>query len=246
MSVAAMSISLPSGRVNSCRKRGKLSEHDRARVGDAERVQEVAHADAVEHRLRVRAGQLGQRAPLELAAVGRRAERVVVGDQRMHPVDDRELLGERVGHAEVVVRRPGDAAHDLARADAAERLLHALAGDPVPVRAHADLHGGMRDHGRRPLDRVDLREQRREDQAGVAEELLVVPAGVVLRQAVADRVVLEREQVHEHLQADPEARHPARVERWDRSGRGTVPSAPTWSFPPVPVRVIFATAGSVP
>ena len=61
----------------------------------------------------------------------------------------------------------------------------------------------MRQDGGRPVDRMDLRHQRRVDQLGLAIELLVVPFRVLVLEQIADVVVLLREQGVEHRQADP-------------------------------------------
>ncbi len=61
----------------------------------------------------------------------------------------------------------------------------------------------MPEHGRRPLERVDLRDERRVDQPRGLEQRLVVPARPLGAQPVADGVVLEREQQVEQREADP-------------------------------------------
>ena len=84
-----------------------------------------------------------------------------------------------------------------------EHVLRVLAGEAGPVDVHASHDDWIRDDRTRPLERVDLGHQRGVDQPGFAEELLVVPVGVLVREQVADRVVLQREQRVEHRQTDP-------------------------------------------
>ena len=124
----------------------------------------------------------------------------------MHPVDRDELLGQRVRDAVVVGRGAGDAAEDLVRAPLAEPL----AEDPVPVRPHPELRRRVRDDRRRPLDRVDLRHQRRRDQARLREELVVGPVRVLGGEPVCDRVVLAREERVQERQPEPEVPGDAR------------------------------------
>jgi hypothetical protein len=67
------------------------------------------------------------------------------------------------------------------------------------------------EEGWRPLDRVDLRQQRRVNEPGSVEQVVVGPGRVLGSQPVADRVVLEGEERVHHGQADPEARLVGRV-----------------------------------
>ena len=106
----------------------------------------------------------------------------------------------------MVGRRAGDAAEHLVLAPLAEPL----AEDPVPVRAHPVPRRRVRDDRRRPLDGVDLRHQRRVDQPRLAEELVVRPLGMLCRQPVGDRVVLEREERVQQGEAEPEVAGDAR------------------------------------
>ena len=82
-------------------------------------------------------------------------------------------------------------------------VLQVLAGQARPVDVHRRLDDRVRHDRRRPLDGVDLGHQRRVDQLGLAIQLLVVPARVLVREQIADVVVLQREQRVEHRQADP-------------------------------------------
>ena len=84
------------------------------------------------------------------------------------------------------------------------RLAEPLAEDPVPVRPHPELRRRVRDDRRRPLDRVDLRHQRRRDQARLREELVVGPRRVLGGEPVCDRVVLAREERVQERQPEPE------------------------------------------
>ncbi len=103
----------------------------------------------------------------------------------------------------------------------AEPATEALADDSRPGRAHRVLGGRVRDDRRRPFRGVDLRHQRRIDQACLVVKPIVGPAGVLTAQPVADCVVLECEQGVEEGQPDPEvARHPAEVDQLLELARG--------------------------
>ena len=144
--------------------------------------------------------------------VGGRAEGVVVRDERVHPVDRDELLGQRVRDPVVVRDRAGDAADHLAGREAAEEVVQLLAREAPPVRAQGDLRRRVADHRRRPLDRVDLGDQGGVDQARPLEEVVVRPRRVLGSQPVADRVVLADEDHLHQRDPEPEARHLRRVE----------------------------------
>ncbi len=175
-------------------------ERDRARMSDAERVERVDEADLVQPVARVERSELAERPLLEHLVGVDRPEREVVGQQRVHPVDGDELLGQRVGNAVMVGGRAGDAAEDFVLAP----LAQALAEDAVPVGPHRVLGRRMRNDRRRPFDGVDLRHQGGVDQARALVELVVGPARVLGLQAVADRVVLVREDRVQQRQAEPE------------------------------------------
>ena len=95
---------------------GKLCRQTRPGFMRAERVEEVRHRGCCPAPRRAP----GRRARANVAGsriVRRRVDRAeveVVGDQRMHPVDGDELLGQRVRHAVVVPSDAGDAAEHLA------------------------------------------------------------------------------------------------------------------------------------
>ena len=122
----------------------------------------------------------------------------------MHAIDGHELLGERVRHAEERLGRPRDPVEELVAGLAAEPLVEALAEEPVPVGAHAGDRGRMGDDRGRPVDRVDLRHQRRVHEPCLVVEVLVAQLRVLRVQAVADRVVLEHEQRVQDREPDPE------------------------------------------
>ena len=117
---------------------------DRAGVRDPERVERVDEADLVEAGADVSDAELAERPLLQDLVRLDRAEGEVVGEERVHPIDGDELLGQRVRHAVVVGRRAGNAAEDLVRASLAEPL----AEDPVPVRPHSVLRRRVRDDRR--------------------------------------------------------------------------------------------------
>jgi hypothetical protein len=179
-------------------------ETDRTRVGDAERVERVGERDLFQALADVQRVHLLERAPLKHAVVGEGIERVVVGDQRVHPVHADELLGQRVRDAEQLFLRPRDAVEELGARTASEGLVEALAEDPEPVRAQPAHGGRVGDDRRRPVDRVDLGHQRGVDEARFLVEGLVVELGVLGVQPFADRVVLEHEEGVQEREADPE------------------------------------------
>jgi hypothetical protein len=169
-------------------------QRDLARVVDADRVDQVRDVEAVHERSR-----LGRRHLLEPALLDQPAGLVlvevpVVRDQRVHPVDRDELLGQLEARAVVLLRRAHDPAEDLGVAEAAEAVLDVLAEQAGVVRVHRRPERRVVDDARRPLDRVDLGHQRRVDQPRRVEQPLVVPARVLLLENVADRVVLLGEQ----------------------------------------------------
>ena len=156
--------------------------------------------------------------------------------------------------------RADDAAEQFAVADECEQVLPALAADQaVPVGVERDVDHFVRKDRRRPLDGVDLRHQRGVDQARLDEQLFVGPPGHrrILLEAIADGVVLGREQAVQHAEADPavvgEAGHfePLRIERQAafgarddlavdaRADRAWPPAAPAVDLRGVPpVRVL--------
>ena len=85
----------------------------RARIGDAERVEEIGRIEAREQ-IDTALGRRARQLELaELVAAVRRTNRVVVRHQRVHPVDGHELLGERERDAVVIGRRTRNAAQDV-------------------------------------------------------------------------------------------------------------------------------------
>ena len=104
----------------------------------------------------------------------------------------------------MVGRRAGDPAHDVVGRAPAEQLVEPLALEAPPVGAQREHRRRVRDDGRRPVDGVDLRHQRRVDEPGLVVEILVVELGVLRVQVLADRVVLAHEQRVEQREADPE------------------------------------------
>ena len=127
----------------------------------------------------------------------------MIRHQRVHAVDRDELLGQRERHAGVIGRRPGNPGEDVVVGELRKEVLQP-AEPSVPGRPQAGGEDVPRKDGARPLRGVNLREQRRVDQAGLLEQPLVVPERIVLLEHVADGVVLEREQRVQ--QAEP---HPA-------------------------------------
>ncbi len=165
--------------------------------------------------------------PKRAAAEGRAGpvvgEPVVVGQQRVHPVDGDEVLGQRVRHP-VVVR------HGLRDADAgvavdqpeAQLVQPVVRRRPVPVapQAHVDDLGA--EDRRRPLHGVDLGDQRGHDQPRRLVDPLVAPVLVVGAQLVAEQVVLAGEQRVQPAESQP----PALVEAGDLEALGVLGQVP--------------------
>ena len=182
----------------------------RARIHGSERVEDVAHRHLRQSLPHLEHLEVRQRALLERLVVSERPEVEVVGDQWVHPVDRDELLRQLVRDPVQVRLRPGDAADHLVPGDPAEPLVQRLALQAPPVRVKR-LHGRrVRDDRRRPVDRVDLRHQRRDDQARVVVELVVRLGRMRRVQVVADRVVFAHEQRMEEREPDPEVPGDAR------------------------------------
>src|SRR5215208_143894 len=131
---------------------------DCARVSRAKRVEQVLHSYLVHqfHGLPLRhSGEL----PLLQHLIARNGpEGIVVGDERVHPVDRHELLGQRIGYAEVVRLPTNDAADHLVVADTSNQPLDGLPCQSPPVRVQAATCGGVIEEGGRPLYGVDLRQ----------------------------------------------------------------------------------------
>ena len=133
-----------------------------------------------------------------------RAQLVLVGDQRVQPVDRRELLGDRVRRGVVLLLAADDAEQrPRARRRAAAASAPTAGSAPYQLAFIAGLEHRRREDAGRPLDGVDLRHQRRVDEPRGQEQPLVVPGRVVALEVVADRVVLLDEQRVEQRQADP-------------------------------------------
>jgi hypothetical protein len=74
-------------------------ECDRTRVGIAERIKDVGQPDRSQRVIRVGSLNLRKINPLQFVSVAMIDEDVLVRDQRVHPVDRGELLGQRVRHS---------------------------------------------------------------------------------------------------------------------------------------------------
>src|SRR5215207_6825512 len=179
---------------------------DRAGVSRAKRVEQVFHLYLVHHFHGLPLRHSGKLPLLQHLVARDGPEGVVVGDERVHPVDRHELLSEGVGHTEVVRSPTNDSADHFVVAYASHQPLDCLPCQSPPVRVQAAPRGGMIQEGGRPLDGVDLRQQRRVYEPGAVEQLVVGPAGVLGAQPVADRVVLAGKERMHHCQPDPEAR----------------------------------------
>src|SRR5215216_3960809 len=179
---------------------------DRAGVSSAKRVEQVLHCYLVHqfHGLPLR--HSGELPLLQHLVAHDGPEGVVVGDERVHPVDRYELLGQRIGYAEVVRLPTNDAADHLVVAYASRQPLDCLPCQSPPVRVQAAPCGGVVEEGGRPLDGVDLRQQCRVYEPGAVEQVVIRPARVLGAQPVADRVVLEGKERMHHDQPDPESR----------------------------------------
>ena len=143
----------------------------------------------------------------------------------MHPVDRHELLRERVRNAVVVRRRAGDTANHLVPRLATVLPIEPLAEQAVPVGPHPEHRCRVGDDRGSPVDRVDLRHQRGDDEPCLLIELLVGQLRILRVKAVADGVVLAHEQRVEQRKADPEVAGHApevdvRIELWRRQAVG--------------------------
>ena len=84
------------------------------------------------------------------------------------------------------------------------RLPSRLPRIPYQFARMPNLRRRVRDDRGRPLDGVDLRHQRRRDQARLLEELVVRPVAMLGGQPVGDRVVLAREERVQEREPEPE------------------------------------------
>ena len=96
---------------------------------------------------------------------------------------------------------------------------------------------------RRPLDGVDLRHHRRVDQLGLAKQLVVGPVRMLVREQIADVVVLEREERVQHGEADPPV--VGEAAKWSPVS-GSTGSRPVGSMRSLPALCVrsFATMSS--
>ena len=73
------------------------------------------------------------------ASCRQRAEEHLIGDERVHPVNGDELLGQRVRRGMVIGVGTDDAAEDLVVIEKFEHLLQFGAGEPVPLRRSSHI-----------------------------------------------------------------------------------------------------------
>ena len=146
-------------------------QRDRAGVRDAERVERRSRARSARSSSSVVVPWMSRNGAVARALAGPVVEEaVVVGDQRVQPVDGDEVLGQRVGHA-VVVRhglRDADSSACVSSSQMPEPGQPVVGRRPVPVGLEADVDRLGRQDRRRPLDGVDLGDQRRHDQPGAS------------------------------------------------------------------------------
>ena len=181
----------------------EIVQRNRARVGASEGVEQVGHADAVCYRRGLPAGHVRQFDRFELRIVPQRAEEHLIGDERVHPVDGDELLGQRVRRRMVLGGGPDDAAEDFVVIEKFEDLLQLGAGKPVPYAVHRIFDGRVRHDRRRPLRGVNLGHQGGVDELRRSVQPGIVPVRMIPGQQVADVVVLLGEDRVEHRQPDP-------------------------------------------
>src|SRR5437868_1135230 len=101
--------------------------------------------------------------------------------------------------------RAWNTAYDLVVGDASQEWIQGLTTDTPPVATQGVDGRRMGDDSRCPLDRMDLCQKRRIDEPGFLEQLFVRPVGVGMCEAVADGIVLAREQRQQHAQPQPPA-----------------------------------------
>src|SRR6185437_16893307 len=75
---------------------------------------------------------------------------------------------------------------------------------------------GMPKDRRRPFDSMDLGNDRRIDKSCMLKQVVISPLGVFLLQPVADRIVLQREQRVEELEAHPPSHQRSRLQLHQR------------------------------
>ena len=136
-------------------------------------------------------------------SVGRhRAQRVVVRHQRVHAIDGRELLRQRIRRGVMIGRRSGNAGEQIVVVETGKEVLR-IAEEAAPVGAHPGGRQAVRDNRGRPLDGVNLGDERGDDETRLLEEALVGPSWVALLESIAHRVVLERKETMHQAQAHP-------------------------------------------
>ena len=98
----------------------------------------------------------------------------------------------------VVRRSTHNATENFVSIQKMKNLLQVFADYSVPIDMHGRNHGGMRQNSRRPFHRMNLRHQRRIDQAGLLKELFVAPVRVFQSKLFANGIVLGYEQGMQH------------------------------------------------
>src|SRR5437764_12889606 len=101
--------------------------------------------------------------------------------------------------------RAWNTAYDLVVGDSPQEWIQGLTTDTPPVAAQGVDGRRMGDDRRCPLDRMDLCQKRRIDEPRFLEQLFVRPVGVGTCKAVANGIVLAREQPPQHAQSQPPA-----------------------------------------
>ena len=145
----------------------EVVERDRAGMRDAERIERVAQAEQPHGVVGIAALDVEEALLGDLLAGLVVIETVVVRQQRVHPVDGDEILGQRIGRAVMVRHRFGNAGRRMRVEQPKAELGQVVIGRrAVPVAGQADFDRLRRQDRRRPFDGVDLGDQRRRRSAG--------------------------------------------------------------------------------
>ena len=171
----ARSIERPVGAVEVLQEAREVVQRDRARMRASRTSRGRRAIDISVSRSRTCSAPIsGSVRSCSTRVVGERAEAELVRDQRVHAVDAR-----RTPRSASTARRGGSVGEPgMPRITSFEvrrpmQLVEPLALEPPPVRAQRRHRRRVGDDRRRPVDGVDLRHQRRDDEPRLVVELVV-------------------------------------------------------------------------
>ena len=183
---------------------GEIVQGDGARIGHAERIHDILQPLLAHEVVGLSALDVEERPVTEFLPGGAVVEAVVVRDQRMHPVDGDEILGQAIRGAGMIrrgLRNPRQGvAVDQPQSGPRQPVVRRRT---IPVAVHPHFQGLGPEDSRGPLDGVDLGDEGGHDQPGGLEDPLVAPVPIGRAQFVADHVVLAREQKVHCREAEP-------------------------------------------